>query len=255
MRQQLSNYIEEKIFKIEIDLIKNKVINAITKYFINNFKNVLNEEELFNYIYNLFLNIILEYLAIDDLNQKREIIKNIKNSLKDIANIPDYLKNFINYYKMKTKELVDNIKDKMALDFIDKQVYFEKKKAMSIDKLNKCNISNFIKIIEDFLNDNFYYISQKYLIHRIITEPCTEICTSIEMNVNKLVNNLLNKNPCDFLQKIYLKKFENYENTINTFRINGKIFLDLPNNLNQTMNEIIASMKDYSSAPAAIPNL
>ena len=75
------------------------------------------------------------------------------------------------------------------------------------------------------------------------------------MNVNKLVNNLLNKNPCDFLQKIYLKKFENYENTINTFRINGKIFLDLPNNLNQTMNEIIASMKDYSSAPAAIPNL
>ena len=255
MRQQLSNYIEEKIFKIEIDLIKNKVINAITKYFINNFKNVLNEEQLFNYIYNLFLNIILEYLAIDDLNQKREIIKNIKNSLKDIANIPDYLKNFINYYKMKTKELVDNIKDKMALDFIDKQVYFEKKKAMSIDKLNKCNISDFIKIIEDFLNDNFYYISQKYLIHRIITEPCTEICTSIEMNVNKLVNNLLNKNPCDFLQKIYLKKFENYENTINTFRINGKIFLDLPNNLNQTMNEIIASMKDYSSAPAAIPNL
>ena len=73
------------------------------------------------------------------------------------------------------------------------------------------------------------------------------------MNVTKLVNNLLNKNSCDFLQKIYYKKFENYEKTVNTFKINGKIYFD--DDLNQTMNEMIASMKDYSSAPAAIPNL
>jgi hypothetical protein len=253
MRHQLSKYIEEKVFKIEHEIIKNKVINSITKYFIKDFKNVLNDEQLYDYIYNFFGNIILEYLTIGDLKEKNQLIQNIKKYLKDISNIPEYLPNFINNYKMKTKKLVDSIKDKMALDFIDKQVYFEKKKNKSIDKINKCNIDDFIKIIENFLNDNFYYISQKYLIYRVITEPCTDICTNIDMNVTKLVNNLLNKNSCDFLQKIYYKKFENYEKTVNTFKINGKIYFD--DDLNQTMNEMIASMKDYSSAPAAIPNL
>ena len=44
------------------------------------------------------------------------------------------------------------------------QVIEEKKSGESIDVDNKNNQKDFIKIIKDFLNSNFYYISQIYLV-------------------------------------------------------------------------------------------
>ena len=252
MRKQLSNFIEEH-FKTEHDLLKIKSINHVTNNFVNKFTKVLNKEDLFNYIYSLFENLLIEYLKIDDLSEETEKNQTFQNSLKDIANLKVYLEKFINHYQAKTKELVDQIKDKKALEFIDKQVYFEKKKIQTINKINKCNIDDFVKIIEDFLNYNFYYVSQKYIIYRIITEPCEEICDNIEFNVNNLVKNLLNRKSSDFLQKIYTKKFEDYEKLVNSFRINNRIYWDLGNSLSQTRSGMAPA--DLCSAPVVIPNL
>ena len=252
MRKQLSNYIEE-IFKTEHQLSKIKVINYVANNFVNKFTKVLNKENLFNYIYSLFGNLLMEYLSVDNLSKENEKNLSFQNSLKDITNIKAYLGKFINHYQIKTKEFVDKIKDKKALEFIDKQVYFEKKKTQTINKINKCNIDDFVKIIEDFLNDNFYYISQKYIIYRIITEPCEEICDNIEFNANNLVNNLLHKKSSDFLQKIYTKKFEDFEKWVNSFRINNRIYWELGSNLNPTSSGMVPN--DYCPAPIVIPNL
>ena len=252
MRKQLSNYIEE-IFKTEHQLSKIKVINYVANNFVNKFTKVLNKENLFNYIYSLFGNLLMEYLSVDNLSKENEKNLSFQNSLKDITNIKAYLGKFINHYQIKTKELVDKIKDQKALEFIDKQVYFEKMKTQTINKINKCNIDDFVKIIEDFLNDNFYYISQKYIIYRIITEPCEEICDNIEFNANNLVNNLLHKKSSDFLQKIYTKKFEDFEKWVNSFRINNRIYWEIGNNLNPTSSGMVPN--DYCPAPIVIPNL
>ena len=252
MRKQLSNYIGE-IFKTEHQLSKIKVINYVANNFVNKFTKVLNKENLFNYIYSLFGNLLMEYLSVDNLSKENEKNLSFQNSLKDITNIKAYLGKFINHYQIKTKELVDKIKDQKALEFIDKQVYFEKKKTQTINKINKCNIDDFVKIIEDFLNDNFHYISQKYIIYRIITEPCEEICDNIEFNANNLVNNLLHKKSSDFLQKIYTKKFEDFEKRVNSFRINNRIYWEIGNNLNPTSSGMVPN--DYCPAPIVIPNL
>ena len=75
------------------------------------------------------------------------------------------------------------------------------------------------------------------------------------MNVNKLVYNLLYKNSFDYLQKIFIKKFEDYEKFVNRFRINNKIYMNVGNSLNQTQLGPISSMANLSSAPVVIPNL
>ena len=249
MRRKLSRYIEGK-FKKEHELLKINSIEKITINFVNKYVKVLTDEQLFSYIYDLFESLFLEYLKIDDLFDKNNISPDIQKSLKDLADIKKDVGIFIKYYKRETKKIVDSIKDQKALEFIDKQVYLEKKETKSINKKNKSNINDFIQIIENFLKDNYYYVSQKYIIYRIITDSyvCEDICSHIEKNVNKLVYNLLYKNPYDILQKIFIKKFEDYEKLVNKFRINNKIYNDLENDLSQTM-------KDFSSAPAAIPNL
>ena len=75
------------------------------------------------------------------------------------------------------------------------------------------------------------------------------------MYASKLVYNLLNKSSFDYLQKIFIKKFEDYEKVVNKYRINDKIYWNYGNSLNQTRLGEIASMVNLSSAPAVVPNL
>ena len=73
--------------------------------------------------------------------------------------------------------------------------------------------------ITSFLNDNFYYISQKYIIYRVIADVCEPISERIEQALNQLIKDLLSQNnPQDLLEDIYIKKFEDLEEIINGFR-------------------------------------
>jgi hypothetical protein len=63
----------------------------------------------------------------------------------------------------------------------------------------------------------------------------------------------LNRKSSDFLQKIYTKKFEDYEKMVNSFRINNRIYWDLGNSLSQTRSGMAPA--DLCSAPVVIPNL
>ena len=254
MRANISKYII-KSFKEEYESIKINVSNNITNNFINNFKTVLNEEQLYNYIYNLFEKLFLEFLKINNIFEHGELNQGIKNSLKNVIKMKEFIGNFINHYKRKTKELVDSIKDEKALEFIDKQIYYEKYKQKSINVKDKCNLDDFTKIIENYLNDNFYYASQKYIIYRIITDASEEILMNIEKNVSKFVDNLINRNSQDLLKKIYMKKFEDYENFVNSFRMNNKIYRDLSTSEIYTPPlNMISYLRDLSSAPSVIPN-
>ena len=207
MRENLAKTILE-MFKKEHKSLKTKVNSDITNNFINKFSGVLNEEQLLNYIYGLFESLFIDYLKINEVFDEKKIDGTIKNSLKHLID-KKFIENFINLYKNETKQLIDSIKNKKALDFIDKQVFFEKKNKVSINKVNKCDFNDFIKIIEDFLGDNFYYVFQKYIIYRIITEACEEISNKIEINENNLINNLVYNKSFDYLEKIFNKKFVN----------------------------------------------
>ena len=252
MKERIKEYILG-YFKKNHEELKQKANCLIANYFINNFKEVLNDEQLTDYIYKRIEDLFIEYLKINDLYGK-EGVNMINDSFKNITNLEEFLGNFINHYKGKTKELIDSIVDKMSLDFIDRQVYFEKMKLKNINKTNKCNLKDFKKIIDTFLKDNFYYISQKYIINKFITESFEEISEDIEMYSNKLVEKLVNNNSLGIFETIFNKKFEDYENVVNSHRINNKIYNVDENDLGQTTLGFSAYLKDLSSAPGPIAN-
>ena len=94
MRANISKYII-KSFKEEYESIKINVSNNITNDFINNFKTVLNEEQLYNYIYNLFEKLFLEFLKINNIFEHGELNQGIKNSLKNVIKMKEFIGNFI----------------------------------------------------------------------------------------------------------------------------------------------------------------
>ena len=127
-------------------------------------------------------------------------------------------------------------------------------KKQNINKINKCNINDFIEIINTYLKDNFYYVSQKYIINRFITEGCEEISENIETYLNRSVKDLVNKNSLEIFKAIFNKKFQDYENEVNSYKINNKIYNVDENDLGQTTLGFSAYLRDLSSAPGPIAN-
>jgi hypothetical protein len=96
----------------------------------------------------------------------------------------------------------------------------------SINSKNKCNKKDFKDRIEEFLNYNFYYLSQKYIIYRVITDVNEDISETIESYINNIVKELLNQKEPDYLETIYYQKFKDLEQNINQYKYkeNSKIY-------------------------------
>ena len=95
----------------------------------------------------------------------------------------------------------------------------------NINNKNKSDKKDFINIIEIFLSNNFYYLSQKYIIYRVIVDVFEKISERVESLINDLIRSLLDeKNPYDLLKEIYFKKSENLKERIDNFLKNNKIY-------------------------------
>ena len=85
--------------------------------------------------------------------------------------------------------------------------------------------NDFIFIIETFLNNNFYYLSQKYFIYRVIVDVFEQISEKVESLINELIKKIIDeKNRDDLLQKIYFKKSEDLKERIDNFLQNNEIY-------------------------------
>ena len=95
----------------------------------------------------------------------------------------------------------------------------------NINNKNKSDYNDFINIIETFLNDNFYYLSQKYVIYRLIVDTFEQISEKVQTLVNELINNLIDvKKHDDLLINIYFQKFEDLKGRINNFLKSNQIY-------------------------------
>ena len=95
----------------------------------------------------------------------------------------------------------------------------------NINYKNKCDKNDFINIIETFLNNNFYYFSQKYAIYRIIVDAFEQISEKLETFINDLISKLIDKtNHNDLLKTIYFKKCEDLKGRIDNFLENNQIY-------------------------------
>ena len=237
INEQLINTFNDINKDIKININK-KILNK----FIQEFNEVLNDDKLLEFIFELLEINYIEYMKNNNKEEKKHLSSENKNELYNSKKISNFIKDYIAYYKSITKEIVEPILEDKGLEYLDIQVKKEIKEFKhSINVEYKNDKKGFRKIIQTFLNNNFYYISQKYIIYRLITDVCEPYSEEIENEINKIVKDILNidNDANKWFRNSYYKKFEYFKEYINTFRHNGKIYDNSFNNNNCNKEDII----------------
>ena len=216
--------VKKNLKKINKNIKYNIGQNMLQKFI--NFKKVVNKTELFGIIYSYLEIPFLDYMHFD---QNEDIIlkEESRNEFKNLKIINNYIKDFIDWYQKKSKEIVEPYLEDASLKFLDMQVKNEKKLSKSIEVENKNNKESFKKIISKFLNSNFYYISQKYLIYRFLSDFSEPFSEELEKKINEIITNNLEKDVTKkLIMNSYEKIFNEFRQTIIQKSKNGKFYED-----------------------------
>ena len=221
--------------KVKSNLIKeNKSIKDIISVNIlkrfTDFKNVVQDYELFKVIYDLMEIAFIEYMNIEK-NDNMQLNEQSREKIRNLKELKTYIKDFIEFYNKKSMELIEKVLEKFSLDFLDMQVKKEKRNSKSIEIENKNNRDNLKKIIKNFLNDNFFYISQKYLIYRFFYDFSEPFCEGLEQAINAIIEKNLEKSKIEnLIEKSFDIIFNEFKKYIYQNTNNGKIYNDDMNN-------------------------
>ena len=101
----------------------------------------------------------------------------------------------------------------------------DEKFSHSMEKENKNDILTIKKIIRNFLEKNFDYISQKYLIYKLIYEYCEYFMEILKKAVNEIIiKNFGKKQTMDLIKKAYDIIYGEFRLSVYKKFINGKIY-------------------------------
>ena len=213
------------IFEKKNNEIEKSVNDKIIQKFISDFEKVLNSEgELLNVIYNLFELSFLGFLK-DENEEKNHLDNKSKEIFVNSISLKYFITNFSNHYKNNVKNLIERVIDEKVKKYLDIQVKKEIDTNFSIKCENKRDEDDFKNIIEKFLNKYFYYISQKYIIYKIISEKCDSFSKKIIKEVNNCIHKFItSKEANELFKQNFLKKFDNLKDLIKTYAKNKKIY-------------------------------
>ena len=193
------NIIKEKIYKNVcikmLELTKNikfNIINNMLEKFMD-YKKVIKENELHQLIYKYIELGFIEYIKLIK-NDNIELNEETKNELKKLNLLNEFIKEYIEYNKNHTKIFIESILDDASSEFLDMQAKNDEKFSHSMEKENKNDILTIKKIIRNFLEKNFDYISQKYLIYKLIYEYCEYFMEILKKQLMKLLLKISEKN-------------------------------------------------------------
>ena len=236
---KIKSKINEQLITIFNDInqdIKININKKIVNKFTQEYNKLLNDDKLLEFIFDLLEINYVEYMKTNSNKEgKKNLSSENKKELCNSTKISNFIQEYIKYYNTVTEEVVTPILEDKELNYLDIQVKKEIKEfRYSINIENKNDRRGFRNIIKTFLNNNFYYISQKYIIYRIITDVCEPYSEKIEKEMNKIVNDILsNDNDAQkWFENTYSSKFEDFKEYINTFRNNGKIYENSNNDKN-----------------------
>ena len=118
---------------------------------------------------------------------------------------------------MKPKKIIDTVKEEKAIDYLNAQAIIEKSNQMNINYINKCNKAEFIEIITDVLQNNFYYTAQKYYIYKFLN-MYYDFSQIVENQFNNMAKNIIPENKYNHIYElIYKEKIENLKERIDEF--------------------------------------
>ena len=201
--------------------IKFSLNNNMLKKFVN-FKKA--ENDLYQLIHDYIEIAIIEYNNLSG-NNITKLKEESNEEFEKLKSLNDYIKEFIGFYTDKSQEIIEPILDNLSLEFLDTQVRKEKESSKSIEIENKNDRDSFKTIIKDFLEPNFYYISQKYLIYKLFYDFSEPFSEDLEKKVNDIVKKNLKKNEInEKIKKSYEDIFNAFRKSIENRARNGKIY-------------------------------
>ena len=224
------NIIKEKIYEnvcVKIlELTKNikfNIINNMLEKFMD-YKKVIKENELHQLIYKYIELGFIEYIKLIK-NDNIELNEETKNELKKLNSLNEFIKEYIEYNKNHTKIFIESILDDASSEFLDMQAKNDEKFSHSMEKENKNDILTIKKITRNFLEQNFDYISQKYLIYKLIYEYCEYFMEILKKAVNEIIiKNFGKKQTMDLIKKAYDIIYGEFRLSVYKKFINGKIY-------------------------------
>lgn len=233
MVQNISHYIQAKLFKSNEE---NKKL-VFDRMMLDVIKNDKAAEDFQRYIIDIYDYNVSYYLG------KKMSQKSISLIEKGEFNI--HKNNYLLFCQNKGNEIFKSSLPKFANNFLDLQSKKQKelRKLIKLDNLR--DYDDFVFTSEQFLNNNFTYLSQKHYINYVIKKMSGILSTSFEGNLNSITINLMNKKEIkSLISDCFYKKFTDFENRIekdykvNIGRIDG---IDdsyyLPNSKNEHNSE------------------
>ena len=201
--------------KKENGKIKFEVNENIANDFFNNYnKVILDTNEYHRYIHHLCETIIEGYIKI---GKNENYLAEFNNSL-----LTNFIDGYIGFYKNETQKIIDSIKDKKAIKYLNAQAIIEKTKETNLKMKNKCDKNEFIQIIQTNLENIFYYIAQKFFIYQLIFEFCNYFSEIMFENLNKTILHILNGPEATYLfERVYQQKIEDLRERTKLFYANG----------------------------------
>ena len=187
--------------------------------FFEIFKNAVENKYLIELIYSYLEICFIEYTN-SVKGDVKELNKELINEFKKLNSLNNFIQEYIEYYKILTNKIIEPILDNKSINFLDMQAKHEKKYSKSIKKENKNDKVKFKEIIKNFLENNFYYISQKYLIYKLIEDFFIPFAEALE----KTINEIIYEQSKDLIKKIYDSVFDEFRLNVYKKFVNGKIY-------------------------------
>ena len=213
MIKEISEFVCGRTLEINREIEKDIIKNAENE--INNYKTVLSDEELKNYVVKLFEDSIYHFYEGYNSNLSNESI-----SLLNKSNIIQSIDSFIQYYKPEFEKIINSKLDEIAKTLINEQASIEKKEDnMKVDL--KRNIKKFKETTTVYFKRNYYFISQKYILKEINNIVLKKFIECYRLKLDNIVKTLLennnNNNININLQNCFLEKLKKFalENKIN----------------------------------------
>ena len=241
MVQNISHYIQEKLKHSNLE-IKKMVFDKMMLDVINNDKAGEDFQRYIIDIYNYNVSYYLDHKMSD-----RSI------SLIEKGEFNNHKNNYLLFCQNRGNEIFKNSLPKFANKFLDLQSKKQKEMRKVIELENIRDYDDFVFTTEQFLNNNYTYLSQKYYIDYVLKNMCGFLSTSFEKNLNYITIELMNRKEIKkLISDCFYKKFTDFEKRIerdykvNINRVDG---IDdsyyLPNKQDEQKSESYYPSKQY----------
>ena len=217
MKKNCIKVLREELIE-ENNIFANETKNLIIQTFIKDFHNIKNENE------KMFLDFISKLLQINfrkHNSEKDELSKESKEYISKIEIIFKDIKQSVEYYKKYVKEKICSIREEKALSFLDAQAILEKINQNSILNNLKKDNEEFKTIINDFLNNIFFYISQKFIIYYSIIYKIIPFTQEINKLSNEVISEIVEfREITSVYNDLCKQKIKDFENAFKASDIN-----------------------------------